>query len=247
MLPLDAYLRERNRQCLRPAMFQRWRDLLFLHYAIEPAAIRDRVPEPLEIDTYPDADGQEMAWIGLVPFRMEGVRPRFLPGLPGHTAFPETNVRTYVHLAGRPAVWFFSLDAASGLACRVGRGVFHLPYVHARMSVEREGRELQYASKRLSDGPGLSIQAHVAGEPAPAEPGSLEFFLLERYLLFCTDGNRWFGGNVSHPPYQSSPVDIVCSEEALVAAAGLPTQRFTHRMFVEGVDVHIGKLHRLEI
>ena len=36
------------------------------------------------------------AWLGVVPFRMEDVAPRFLPAPPGPGAFPELNVRTYV-------------------------------------------------------------------------------------------------------------------------------------------------------
>jgi uncharacterized protein YqjF (DUF2071 family) len=49
---------------------QRWRDLLFLHWPISAAVLRPLIPAGLEIDTY---DG--VAYIGLVPFWMVGVRP----------------------------------------------------------------------------------------------------------------------------------------------------------------------------
>lgn len=238
---------ERGRRCDRPAMYQRWRDLLFLHFSTEPEAIRDLVPQPLELDTFPDCDGNDAAWIGLVPFRMEGVRPRYLVGLPGISAFPETNVRTYVHLDGRPAVWFFSLEAASSIACRVGRDAFHLPYKEATMSVLRAGDTVKYRSARRRGGAKLEIDARISGVPSAAEPGTLEFFLLERYLLFCTNGRAWFGGNVHHQPYRRRQADVVSCSESLVAAAGLESRPFTHEMFVEGVDVRIGRLHRLEI
>ena len=83
----------------------RWHDLLFLHWPIRPELIRPLIPRDLELDTF---DG--CAGIGVVPFRMTGVRPRYLPVAFG---FPELNVRTYVMTPGKSGVWFFSLDAAS--------------------------------------------------------------------------------------------------------------------------------------
>ena len=240
-------MQERGRRCDRPAMYQRWRDLLFLHFSVEPDAIRAIVPQQLEIDTYPDEAGNESAWIGLVPFRMEGVRPRFLPALPGYGAFPETNVRTYVHLDGRPAVWFFSLDAGSSIACRMGRDVFHLPYKDAAMTVARAANEIHYSSSRKHGEAKLEIVARASGVPSGAGPGTLEFFLLERYLLFCTSGQAWFGGNVHHSPYRPREVEILSCFESLVSAAGLEHHPFTHKMFVEGVDVRISPLGSLAL
>src|SRR5579862_5442485 len=98
-------------------MFQSWRDLLFLHFSLPVSEIQTLLPVGLEVDTFPNSEGIDRAWVGLVPFRMEGIRPRRLPALPWISAFPETNVRTYVHQGGRrPGVWFFSLDAARWLA-----------------------------------------------------------------------------------------------------------------------------------
>ena len=36
----------------RPAGYQRWHDLLFLHWRISPAEIGAQIPEPLSVDTY---------------------------------------------------------------------------------------------------------------------------------------------------------------------------------------------------
>ena len=70
----------------------RWHDLLFMHWSVPHAgAARFYLPRRWDIDTF---DGT--AWIGVVPFRMTGVRPRGLPSLPWLSAFPEFNVRTYV-------------------------------------------------------------------------------------------------------------------------------------------------------
>jgi len=130
-------------------MAQTWHDLLFAHWPLPPGALRPLVPPGLMLDTF-----EGCAWIGVIPFRMSGVRLRRLPAVPGTAAFPELNVRTYVtdkprEDGGKPGVWFFSLDAASALAVRVARAWFSLPYHRATMRCEPDGADgIRYASKR---------------------------------------------------------------------------------------------------
>src|SRR5688500_5867254 len=111
---------------LRPwAMRMDWHELLFMHWPVPVAALRRHVPGTLDIDTF-----EGRAWIGVVPFRMTNVRPRFVPPVPRLSAFPELNVRTYVVPAGtkdKPGVWVFSLDATNPLAVRAARWSYHLP------------------------------------------------------------------------------------------------------------------------
>jgi hypothetical protein len=51
----------------RWVMEQRWRDLLFAHGRVQKELLRQHVPGGLKIDTH-----QGQAWLGVVPFRMEG-------------------------------------------------------------------------------------------------------------------------------------------------------------------------------
>jgi uncharacterized protein YqjF (DUF2071 family) len=124
-----------SRRPERPVvMYQSWRSLLFLHWEFPPEQVRPLVPAGLDLDLF-----EGRAYVGLVPFTMKGVRPVVLPPVPGTGAFHETNVRTYVHRDGRdPAVYFFSLDAASALAVIGARALFSLPYHHARMRLDRD-------------------------------------------------------------------------------------------------------------
>ena len=124
-------------------MRQKWHDLLFMHWRIPPQTLRPLIRAALEIDHF-----EGSAWLGIVPFRMTGVRLRGTPGIPGLSAFPELNVRTYVSAGGKPGVWFFSLDAASTTAVAAARAWFHLPYFRARMSLEAHGDEIRYQSHR---------------------------------------------------------------------------------------------------
>ena len=128
-------------------MTQRWHDLLFAHWSVPARELRERIPPALELDLF-----EGRAWVGIVPFRMSGVRLRACPPLPGTSAFLELNVRTYVKHADRPGVWFFSLDAESALAVRAARRGFHLPYFDAEMRLAEEAGAIRYRSERTHSG-----------------------------------------------------------------------------------------------
>jgi len=80
-------------------MHQWWGKLLFLHWAVPAVWLRPLIPEPLSIYTFGG-----LAWVGVTPFTMWGVRPAFLPPVPVLSESHELNVRTYVHLDGVPGV-----------------------------------------------------------------------------------------------------------------------------------------------
>jgi uncharacterized protein len=242
-----------RRPARRAVMRQSWRALLFLHWAIPPELIRPLIPDGLELDVF-----EGMAYVGLVPFTMTGVRPIGLPAVAGLSSFHETNVRTYVHVEGRdPGVWFFSLDAANPVAVRLARRLFHLPYHHARMFLEREhlGRfaeqaPILYTGVRRWPPPlpaSYLIRAQVTGPVQPAEPGSLEYFLAERHLLYTRFHDRLYQGQVHHTPYPLQPAMVLVLHETLLAAAGLDrpaASPLAH--FAAGVDVEVYALRRLQ-
>lgn len=204
----------------RAVMRQRWSEVLFLHWALPPSALRGLVPPGLDLDTF-----EGRAYVGLVPFTMTGVRPVWAPPFRPISDFHETNVRTYVRLGGRdPGVWFFSLDAASRVAVMLGRTLWKLPYHFARMSLARDGARIRYASERSWPGPvpaACRIDCAVGGAPAPAEPGTLEHFLVERYVLYARSRTRLYQGRVHHEPYPLQPAFVQSLEEGLLAAAGI--------------------------
>jgi uncharacterized protein YqjF (DUF2071 family) len=186
-----------------------------------PAAdLRDLVPRGLEIDTF---DGE--AWVGLVPFVVTGARPVLLPPLPGVSNFAEVNVRTYVHHGGvDPGVWFFSLDAASRLAVAAARRLYKLGYRHAQMRADTLGDGVRFQSRRLAPGPlpaTCGLRYEPRGPVTHAVPGTLEHFLLERYVLYAADGPRLFQARVHHQPYPVQAAAVDGLEEDLLAAAGI--------------------------
>ena len=226
-------------------MTQRWRSLLFVHFPVEPLEIQKLLPEDLTIDTFPDKAGKQMAWVGLVPFRMEGVTPKGVPEVPGIHAFPETNVRTYVHRGGKePGVWFFSLEAANTLACKVARRFFHLPYHEAEMTVEEKDQTVTYRSKRRKGGSVCNGDCTFGDDLPMPLPGSFEFFLVERYLLYAYHHGSLFTGRVFHHPYRLKAVKRFSIEQDLTDAALIPQQAFCSFLYSEGVDVEVFPLRR---
>ena len=199
-----------------PRGYQRWLDLLFLHWPVPAPAMRALVPEELELDLY---DGH--AWVGLVPFEMRGVRPRFAPEAAAFS-FLEANVRTYVRYRGEPGVYFLSLEAASWIAAKIGRWGWSLPYFHADMSSSVSDDIFDYASRRAGHSEAeLRVSYRRLESMGPSEPGSPEFYFLERYLLFVSRRGRIKRGQVSHTPYPVHRAEVISLEDSLVAAAGL--------------------------
>jgi uncharacterized protein YqjF (DUF2071 family) len=200
-------------------MAQSWHNLLFAHWEIDAAKLRPFIPADLAIDTY-----EGKAWLGIVPFRMSGVRWRWTPALPGLSAFPELNVRTYVTLQSKPGVWFFSLDAANAVAVAAARVSFHLPYFRARMKCDEVDGWIQYKSERSHAGvPGASFQARYrpTGECFPAQPGTLAHFLSERYCLYSAAGERIYRGEIHHPPWRLQPAEARFTRNSMGEAVGL--------------------------
>ena len=221
---LSDRLALRERPTGTPLLRQQWSELLFLHWPVPAELLQAHLPPRLRPDTH---EGQ--AWIGIVPFQMSKVRTRFTPPVSGTDQFLELNVRTYVHLDGVPGVWFFSLDATSALAVWVARTFFRLPYLRADMRFEQPGPDLrQFSATRTHGGVApASFQATwKLGAPLPAvEPGSLPFFLTERYCLYASNKaqTKLFRGRVAHAPWPLRTAQVLHLESTLLESHGLPT------------------------
>jgi len=204
-------------------MAQSWMDLLFAHWPIPPGQLQAVVPPQLQLDTY-----EGSAWLGITPFRVGALRLRGVPHLPGITSFLETNVRTYTTVDGKPGIYFISLDAASRLAVAGARRSYRLPYFHARMSSCRDREWVDYRTTRVSgDGSpaALSIRYRAEGEHFLAQPGSLEYFLAERYCLYTLDEERRVHrAQIHHPPWPLQPAAAQLGCNTMGAQIGQPLE-----------------------
>jgi uncharacterized protein YqjF (DUF2071 family) len=223
-------------------MLQRWENLLFLHWTVDRETIQRTLPPGLFCDTFAGT-----GWLGIVPFAMRQVRPAGLPAVGSLSNFLELNVRTYVHdRHGVPGVWFYSLDCNQPLAVWIARTLFRLPYEHADMNATFDHTR-DFTCTRRKDGPGTRFTWTPHGTAATAAPGSLEFFLLERYHLYAARRGRLFRGQVAHAPYAFQPADVAALSTVPATQAGfdsLPPAP-QHAVHAAGVDVRILNLERL--
>ena len=239
LVPPEPVTTGAARPVRRALLTQDWRDLTFLHWPVDPAAVARLLPSGTRPDTF---DG--VSYVGLIAFRMDRVGWLGLPGLPYLGSFPETNVRLYsVGPDGRRGVVFRSLDAARLLPVLTARAGFRLPYQWSLMRVRQHGDVFSYASRRRWPRPGPRLRLRVRiGERIP-EPSALEQFLTARWGLHAAGyGGRAIYLPNEHPRWPLYRATLVHLEENLISAAGLPAPRSgpVSVLFSPGVPVHLG-------
>ena len=220
----------------RPAGYQRWRDLLFLHWPVPRDVIRPLLPNGLEIDSLA---GQ--AYVSLIPFVIAESRPARVPRALA-ARFLETNLRTYVRAPdGEPGIYFFSLEASSLLAVAAARLLYGLPYFPAAMSMRRDGADVEYVSHRRGARDALVEVTWSIGDAMDAAvAGTRDHFLIERYNLYVARRGGLYRGRVRHPPYPLRRAAAKRLRQTVLSAAGLPTPTdppLCH--YSPGVDVEI--------
>ena len=245
---LEMRLKMRERpQHRTPVMYEKWHDLLFLHWEYDPQTIQRRLPKGLYVDTFGDK-----AYLGVVPFFMRDVHSHIFPSILRTSDFLELNVRTYVFdKNGTPGVWFYSLDANHYLAVKAARRFFNLPYFYANMTAEFNptNREIAYSCYRY--GTDSNRKTHLRyrsiSDISLAEPGTLEFFLIERYILFAYSNNKLYSGRVWHSPYQLTDVEVSNLDENVLGLDGFSERSSPpdHKIMSAGVDVAIFGLEEL--
>jgi len=236
-------------------MGQAWRDLTFLHWAVEPERVAPLMPPGVRPDVL---DG--VTYVGLIPFRMVGAGVGRGPGVPWAGTFLETNVRLYsVDATGRRGIVFRTLEA-SRLAVVLGaRASFGLPYRWARMAFDDRpspagpgeagsaalpGRQVAYATRGRGARSGVTSRVVVeVGDLLPPSEVELATFLTARWGLHETHlGRTWYVPN-EHETWPLHAARVLALEDGLVAAAGFPElagRAPDHVAFSPGVRTRFG-------
>ncbi|GMA62492.1 YqjF family protein [Alicyclobacillus fastidiosus] len=181
-------------------MHQTWERVLFAHWPVAAPLLASKLPPAVALDTF---DGH--AWLSLVLLLVSDLHPRYMPPIPGASAFAQANVRTYVSKDGRPGVWFFRLDANSPLAVALARRFFHLPYYRATIKTEQRDDATHFS---LSRGRLKHPVQTLTCDYRPASPvfeatrGSLESWLTDRYCLYTSYAGRLYRSDIHHTPWE---------------------------------------------
>ncbi|MBM7504537.1 YqjF family protein [Agromyces aurantiacus] len=208
----------------RVLLEQHWRDLVFLHWRVEP----ERVAPYLPPGTRPDViDGA--TWVGLIPFVLADTRFPPLPALHRLGTFVEVNVRLYARdELGRRGVVFRTLEAGRLLPVVAARVGFGLPYHWARARVARRvgaaGLELDFRSRRHGvRGPSTHVRARL-GAPldASAPDAELAAFLTARWGYHERHLGRTMWARNTHAQWPLVRAELLLLEDQLLAASGFP-------------------------
>ena len=202
-----------------PVLFhQEWRDLAFLHWAVEPALVASLLPAGTRPDVFDGA-----TYVGLVAFRVTRTGPgRGRLALPWLGTYLETNVRLYsVDGAGRHGVVFLALGATRLLTALAARGVIGMPYVWSRTAMRYAGAQWAWHSRRRWPGPRESgrVTVRVGG---PVAATDLDVFLTARWGLHHRIRGRTVWLPIAHPPWLLHQAELVAIDQRLTAAAGVP-------------------------
>jgi len=223
-------------------MHQEWRDLTFLHWAVDP----DRVAGYFPPGTRPHLlDG--VTYVGLVPFRMRDAGFGRRTSVPWAGTFLETNVRLYsIGDDGTPGVVFVSLDTDRALVVASARAGFAVPYRWAQMSYavsaggahpgqgDPTGEEHTYAARLRWGGHGRGGAGAAALREARRrtslirvrvgerrDPDARDHFLTSRWGLHTHHlGQDWFVPN-EHGPWPLHDAEVLLLEDHLAASVGL--------------------------
>jgi len=186
---------------------QRWEDLCFLHWRIDPAFLTPLLHRGLQPQL---VDGD--AWVSLVALRTTQLAaPR--RGDWARRPFAQVNLRTYVHDGERAGVQFLGVQCGHRLMAGAVRRMAHLPYVPARVTHTPHGGGWHTRVR----GPlgRLSLRWHWDGAPdACHDP------LAEQYASF-TEHHGLLRGDVAHAPWTLGPASVRIIENTMLRHAGL--------------------------
>lgn len=181
--------------------YQEWNKSLFLHWPVDPDTLRAVIPAGTKLDLY-----EGKAWISVVAFTMQKIRPKHLPFFKPVSDFHEINVRTYVTKDNKPGVFFINIEAQKALSVFLSRSISGLPYEKATILRSLHNNLHTYASVNHKKQFHLHAEYILADAPVVKTP--LDLFLTERYCLYVPAQQQLFRYNIHHAEWPMQPVTI---------------------------------------
>lgn len=177
--------------------YQEWNNALFIHWAVPADILQKHMPKDMPLDTF-----EGNAYVSLVAFTMEKIRPRQLPAVGFISDFHEINLRTYIDIDNKKGVYFISMEAGKSLSAYIARSISGLPYEKAQMF--RDARN--YTSKNAKRNFSLDAVFEIK-EPVTIKT-DLDRWLTERYSLYLDEKNSRYRYEVHHKEWDIREVEI---------------------------------------
>jgi len=195
----------------RPLFHAGWERTVFIHYEVDPAALRPQVPFPLDT-----RNGK--AYVSLVAFTLRDLR--FAQGGPGLTTHGFLNIRTYIPGNG---IYFLAEWLPNPFCVFLGPRLYGLPYRRGNLTYDHR-HETGRLHGRVESRDGAALEFEGPFDPRArfetCERGTLDEFLLERYTAFTERRGVERLFRVWHQPWPRVPVDLTVLDESLVASTG---------------------------
>lgn len=178
-------------------IYQEWNRAVFLHWKVSVEDLSQWVPSGIEIDLF---EGE--AWISLVAFTMERIKPRNLPSIGWVSNFEEVNIRTYVRRGHITGVNFLSIEAEKWISCYLARKISPLPYRKSAM-LRSNG---SYNSSNAIFNDELKIEYQLG--PPLGSKSDLDRWLTERYAVLQDSGDKIAEFQVHHREWPIHEIEI---------------------------------------
>lgn len=176
--------------------YQEWNDAIFLHWEVPADELRKYIPTKLNLDLY---NGK--AYVSLVAFTMEKIRPKNFPAVSFISDFHEINLRTYIVNDNKKGVYFLSIEAEKSLSAFIARTFSGLPY--QKSAITRKSG--YYKSSNASKGFSLDVEFDIA--TLMENKSDLDKWLTERYCLYMEDG-MVYRYEIHHPEWKLKNLNI---------------------------------------
>ena len=224
-------------------MSQDWRDLTFVHWAVDPGRVAALMPPGVRPDVL-----EGRTYVGLVPFLLAEAAPGRARGVPWLGTFLETNIRLYsVDSTGRRGVVFLSLDCERLPVVAGARAAFGLPYRWARMAHQRDegpgGEEHRYSARLLRRGVPVTNRVVVRVGAPKAQTSELDLFLSARWGLHTRRFGRTLYVPNRHGVWPLHSAELLRLDDGLLASVGLgelASRTPDHVAFSPGVHTEFG-------
>ena len=199
------------------SLFQtEWKDVLGIHFRVRKTTLD---VAPFEPDYFCGA-----AYVTVFVLRMCHTRPTGtgpLGEMLVRAVIPEPtlNIRTYVRHKSRPGVYFLGEWMPSEIGATLVRMTAGLPYYNGCIEQMHDcAGQLHGRVVDAQTGMAFSYEASVANSPPPrpAEPGSLDEFLMERYATFTHESGLIREQQVEHPRWQIQRAEVKLIELGLL-------------------------------
>jgi uncharacterized protein YqjF (DUF2071 family) len=220
---------------------QTWRDIVFVHWPVDPASVRELFPDR----TRPDTFGGR-TYVGIVGFSIPSTRVGgVIPIGPTY----EVNVRLYsVDDQGRQGVVFLSMDVIRPDMVLAARALPRLPYHWSYVEpVRPDSVAAGYQIRRRMPSRHLAAQVVIDVDASVDQPSALQVFLTARWGLHTqtTLGTTWIP--IAHPPFPLDSARLRHADYELLTAAGVPppSDASVGVLWSRGLSAQVGRPTRV--